>query len=103
MCLFDSLPLNHDNATLKTIKNIDVLWVRGRSIMRAFEVEHITSIYSGILRMADLMALQPNLHISVHIAAPTERRDKVSQEISRLDIRVFGKRSTCGDIYFHLV
>ena len=33
--------------------------------------------------MADLMALQPNLHISAHIVAPTERRDKVLQEISR--------------------
>ncbi len=82
-CLLDSLPLNYDNATLKTIENIDVLWVRGRSIVRAFEVEHTTSIYSGILRMADLMALQPNLQIAAHIVAPTERRDKVLQEISR--------------------
>ena len=82
-CLLDSLPLNYDSATLKTIENIDVLWVRGRSIVRAFEVEHTTSIYSGILRMADLMALQPNLHIAAHIVAPTERRDKVLQEISR--------------------
>ena len=82
-CLLDILPLNYDNATLKTIENIDVLWVRGRSIVRAFEVEHTTSIYSGILRMADLMALQPNLNISAHIVAPTERRDKVLQEISR--------------------
>lgn len=82
-CLLDSLPLNYDNATLKTIENIDVLWVRGRSIVRAFEVEHTTSIYSGILRMADLMALQPNLNISAHIVAPTERRAKVLEEISR--------------------
>jgi hypothetical protein len=82
-CLLESLPLNYDNATLRTIENIDVLWVRGRSIVRAFEVEHTTSIYSGILRMADLMALQPNLNIAAHIVAPTERRDKVLQEISR--------------------
>ena len=82
-CLLDSLPLNYDNATLKTIENIDVLWVRGRSIVRAFEVEHTTSIYSGILRMTDLMALQPNLNISAHIVAPTERRGKVMEEISR--------------------
>jgi predicted RNA-binding protein len=82
-CLLDQLPLNYDDATLKTIENIDVLWIRGRSIVRAFEVEHTTSIYSGILRMADLMALQPNLNISAHIVAPTERKDKVLQEISR--------------------
>jgi hypothetical protein len=81
--LLDVLPLNYDDATLKTIENIDVLWIRGRSIVRAFEVEHTTSIYSGILRMADLMALQPNLSISAHIVAPTERKEKVLQEISR--------------------
>ncbi|MDX1909821.1 MAG: hypothetical protein SF053_22480 [Bacteroidia bacterium] len=82
-CLLTQLPLNYDDATLKTIENIDVLWIRGRSIVRAFEVEHTTSIYSGILRMADLMALQPNLNISAHIVAPVERKDKVLQEISR--------------------
>ena len=82
-CLLEQLPLNYDDATLKTIENIDVLWIRGRSIVRAFEVEHTTSIYSGILRMADLMALQPNLNISAHIVAPIDRKDKVLQEISR--------------------
>ncbi|HWY35280.1 MAG TPA: hypothetical protein VNX68_11585 [Nitrosopumilaceae archaeon] len=81
--LLEILPLNYDDATLRTIENIDVLWIRGRSIVRAFEVEHTTSIYSGILRMADLMALQPNLNIAAHIVAPSERKDKVLQEISR--------------------
>jgi hypothetical protein len=81
--LLEALPLNYDDATLKTIENIDVLWIKGRSIIRAFEVEHTTSIYSGILRMADLMALQPNLNISAHIVAPLERKEKVLQEISR--------------------
>jgi len=50
---------------------------------KSFEVEHTTSIYSGILRMADLMALQPNLNIRAHIVAPFDRKDKVLQEISR--------------------
>lgn len=81
--LLARLPLNYDDVTLRTIENIDVLWIRGRSIVRAFEVEHTTSIYSGILRMADLMALQPNLAIKAHIVAPLERREKVLQEIGR--------------------
>ena len=33
--------------------------------------------------MADLMTLQPNLSISAHIVAPTNRRTKVLQEILR--------------------
>lgn len=81
--LLEILPLNYDDTTLKTIENIDVIWIRGRSIVRAFEVEHTTSIYSGILRMADLMALQPNLNIRAHIVAPEERKDKVLDEIRR--------------------
>lgn len=81
--LLEILPLNYDDATLNTIENIDVLWIKGRSIVRAFEVEHTTSIYSGILRMADLMALQPNLNIQAHIVAPIDRKEKVLKEISR--------------------
>ena len=81
--LLEQLPLNYDAATLSTIENIDVLWIKRRSIKRAFEVEHTTSIYSGILRMADLMALQPNLNIKAHIVAPIDRKAKVLMEISR--------------------
>lgn len=81
--LLEQLPLNYDEITLSTIENIDVLWIKRRSIRRAFEVEHTTSIYSGILRMADLMALQPNLNIKTHIVAPIDRKAKVLMEISR--------------------
>ena len=81
--VLDVLPLNYDATTLKTIEQIDVLWLRGRSIVRAFEVEHTTSIYSGLLRMADLLALQPNMDIKLHIVAPPARREKVMQEIRR--------------------
>ncbi|NPV55084.1 MAG: hypothetical protein HPY76_00220 [Anaerolineae bacterium] len=79
----DVLPLNYDDATLKTIEQIDVIWLKKRAIARAFEVEHTTSIYSGILRMADLIALQPNIDIKLHIVAPASRREKVFQEIQR--------------------
>jgi hypothetical protein len=81
--LLDRLPLNYDDTTLRTIEQIDVLWLRGRSIVRAFEVEHTTSVYSGILRMADLLALQPNMDIRLHIVAPVAKRDKVFSEIRR--------------------
>ena len=33
--------------------------------------------------MADLLALQPNLNISLHIVAPAERRDIVLRQIKR--------------------
>jgi hypothetical protein len=81
--LLERLPLNYDETTIRTIEQIDVLWLKSRSIRRAFEVEHTTSIYSGLLRMADLLALQPNMNIRLHIVAPAARRDKVFQEITR--------------------
>lgn len=81
--LLERLPLNYDDTTLRTIEQIDVIWLRGRSIVRAFEVEHTTAVYSGILRMADLLALQPNMDIKLHIVAPVAKRDKVFQEIRR--------------------
>lgn len=81
--LLEDLPFSFDDVTLKTIKNIDVLWVKGRTIVRAFEVEDTTSIYSGILRMADLLSLLPNLEVKIHIVAPIKRRDEVFKQISR--------------------
>ena len=79
----DELPLNYDDATLDTIAQIDVLWLKNKSIVRAFEVEHTTAVYSGLLRMADLLALQPNMDIRLHIVAPDNRRKKVFREMLR--------------------
>jgi hypothetical protein len=77
------LPLNYEDNTLDTIRQIDVLWLKGSYMARAFEIEHTTAIYSGILRMADLLALQPNMQIRLHFVAPIERRKKVLREIKR--------------------
>lgn len=81
--LMSVLPLNYNEPTLQTIEQIDVLWLKGRAIVRAFEVEHTTAVYSGILRMADLLALQPNMDIKLHIVAPEARKTKVMGEIQR--------------------
>ena len=52
------LPTQFNEATNRTIELIDVLWLKGNSIVAAFEVECTTSVYSGLLRMSDLLALQ---------------------------------------------
>jgi hypothetical protein len=81
--LLDELPVRYSEDTQRTIRNIDVLWLRGREILRAFEVEHTTAIYSGLLRMVDLTRSAPNLFIRLHIVAPEARRAKVLEEIRR--------------------
>ena len=75
--LVTTLPLNYNLATLQTIENIDVIWLERSAIAHAFEIEHTTAVYSGLLRMADLLAMQPRINISLHIVAPSGRRDRV--------------------------
>ena len=85
--LKDSLPLQFDEATNRTIELIDVLWLTGNAIVAAFEIESTTSIYSGLLRMSDLIVMQPNLNIPLYLVAPDERRDKVITEVNRPQLR----------------
>jgi len=81
--MLEELPTQFNDATTSTIELIDVLWVKGNTIFAAFEIEATTSVYSGLLRMSDLLALQPNLDLALYLVAPDERRTKVEQEISR--------------------
>ena len=81
--LKSDLPLQFDEATNRTIELIDVLWLTGNAIVAAFEVESTTSIYSGLLRMSDLITMQPNLNIPLYLVAPDDRRDKVISEANR--------------------
>ena len=78
-----SLPHQFDAVTNRIVEMIDVLWLSGPAVVAAFEIESTTSIYSGLLRMADLLALQPNLNIPLFLVAPEDRRSKVITEINR--------------------
>ncbi len=70
--------------------------------MAAFEIESTTSIYSGLLRMSDLLALQPNLDIDLYLVAPDERAEKVQQEILRptFAVRERPLPEVCGYLRF---
>ncbi len=100
--MLDRLPTQFNEATTRTIELIDVLWLSGNSIVAAFEVECTTSIYSGLLRMSDLLALQPNLDINLYLVAPDERRDKVEQELLRptFSLREKPLAKICGFLPF---
>lgn len=97
-----TLPAQFNEATHRTIEMIDVLWIKRGAIVAAFEVECTTQIYSGILRMADLIALQPNINIKLYLVAPDERRLKVAQEIRRPIFSLFERplNKMCGYIPF---
>lgn len=68
----------------RSIENIDVVWKLGPySIKSAFEIEHSTSIYSGILRLSDLRAEAPNSNYPLFIVASEDRRRRVFDELRR--------------------
>jgi hypothetical protein len=81
--LLDKLPTSFDEGTTKTVENIDVLWLKGAAIVVAFEVEHTTTIYSGLLRMSDLLTMQPNLDINLYLVGPDDRYAKFAREVAR--------------------
>jgi hypothetical protein len=76
-------PLPFSESALRIIRNIDVIWLYEDSPVYLFEVEHTTTVYSGLLRMSDLIALIPALNIGMFIVAPAERKPKVIAEVNR--------------------
>jgi len=72
-----------DENTRRIVQNIDVLWLSKNIIQKAFEVEASTTIYSGLLRLNDLVLAQPNSRIDLYIVARRSRRQKVFNQFSR--------------------
>ena len=75
------------NAQVKYVENIDVVWKEEYRIDAAFEIENSTSIYSGLLRFADLTMVAPNTLYPMFIVAPSERRNRVWEQLSRPTFR----------------
>jgi type II restriction enzyme len=71
----------------ESIRLIDVLWLeKGQSkVAAAFEVEHSTSIYSGVVRMLDLALSTGDLHSTagLFLVAPDARENDVRAQLRR--------------------
>lgn len=78
------------DAQVKYVENIDVVWKEEFRIDAAFEIENSTSIYSGLLRFADLTMVAPNTVYPMFIVAPGERRNRVREQLSRPSFRHLG-------------
>ncbi|MBL0391196.1 type II restriction endonuclease [Ramlibacter monticola] len=84
---------------LESVRLIDVVWLDRAShqIVAAFEVEHSTSIFSGIVRMLDLALGTPMASSGkLFLVAPDNRRDEVAQQVRR---PAFSKVSDLGIRY----
>lgn len=85
-CL-DTLPASIESLSgVESIRLIDILWIEpdDTRVIAAFEVEHTTSIYSGIVRMLDL-ALSGDLHAAggLFLVAPDTREEEVRAQLHR--------------------
>lgn len=89
----DALPATVEASTgAEAIRLIDVLWLeragsngsQGVRVAAAFEVEHTTSIYSGIVRMLDLaLGVPDHAGVKLFLVAPDAREDDVRQQLAR--------------------
>ncbi|HQS04072.1 MAG TPA: hypothetical protein PLT16_00365 [Daejeonella sp.] len=90
---FISLPqfpeINLEKDTLNTVKLIDVLWFQKgtNNVIAAFEVEKSTSIYSGILRLADLSFTIADGDEVFYLIVPDKREKDVVLQLLRPAIR----------------
>src|SRR3546814_20543600 len=72
------------SSDLDAIGLIDVLWLEsGGRVAAAFEVEHSTSIYSGIVRMLDLALGTDGMASCYFLVAPARRAADVRAQFAR--------------------
>jgi hypothetical protein len=89
-----SLGLSPDSQRI--VSFIDVVLLTGvNQVVAAFEVEHTTSIYSGLLRMADLATLSPNLSFPLYVVVPASRLPRVRRELMRPAFRALALDRRC--------
>src|SRR5205814_6762404 len=76
---------------------IDVIWLsRGTNEPTAvFEVEHSTTIYSGLLRFNDLHLVSPNMRPTFSIVADDVRRASFARQLQRPTFQVSGLSERC--------
>ncbi|MDE3178928.1 MAG: hypothetical protein KGM47_04630 [Acidobacteriota bacterium] len=72
-----------DEMTRRVVQNIDVLWLTKNVIRKGFEIESTTSIYSGLLRLNDLVLAQPNNQVDLYLAASGAWRNRVYSQLLR--------------------
>lgn len=80
-------------ARVDSVPLIDVIWLDRAAgcVAAAFEVEHTTSIYSGIVRMLDLAASSGGAIRGLYLVAPDAREDEVRRQVSRPAFRRIGE------------
>ena len=90
------LPENY-NRVEDILAQIDVVWIeRGKNALNAlWEVEHSTTIYSGLLRLNDIHLVAPQIS-KLAIVANEERRSMFSRQLNRPTFQTSGLSEICA-------
>jgi hypothetical protein len=72
------------------VENIDVVWKEEFRIDAAFEIEHSTAIYSGLLRFSDLKIIAPNISYPLFLVAPLTKKSRVFEQVKRPTFKKLG-------------
>jgi hypothetical protein len=83
--LLDGLPLNYDETTIRTIEQIDVLWLRGRAIR-----PRLSSFPPGKVRPSKSRCAPgvPTLHERGHGAVQPATPASLDARLTRIDGRL---------------
>lgn len=84
-CLSELPAAIQESPGADAVRLIDVLWLdkQTEEVSAAFEVEHTTSIYSGIVRLLDLALGVPAAARRLYLVAPDEREGDVRAQLAR--------------------
>lgn len=95
--LHSRLP-NKYEAVQTILSEVDVVWIErgGGNLVALFEIEHSTSIYSGLLRFNDVHLTAPNLRSRFSIVARDVRRSSYARQINRPTFQRSGLFDICS-------
>jgi hypothetical protein len=95
--IHDRLPF-HLEKIGHVLSEIDVIWIRRGAdrLVALFEVEHTTSIYSGLLRFNDVFLTDPELETRFTIVADQTRRSTFVKQLRRPTFERSGLADTCN-------
>jgi hypothetical protein len=98
----DKFPLHHSLperfiAIEPILSEVDVVWMgRGAGdLVALYEVEHTTSIYSGLLRFNDVHLATPELHPRFSIVSNDARRSLYVRQVNRPTFKRSGLSELC--------
>ncbi len=79
------------------LSEVDVVWMRrgAGDLVALFDVEHTTTIYSGLLRFNDIHLVAPELHPRFSVVADDVRRSLYVRQVNRPTFQRSGLAEIC--------